>query len=336
MKRHRPGGAARQARILEAMALGICASFFFAFTFVLNRRMSIQGGSWVWSAALRFFFMLPILLALSAAGGGLGGVLAAIRRRPLGWIAWSSVGFGLFYSFLCAASSFGPAWLIAATWQVTIVAGALLSPLFYDKVPAEGGRRPLRHRIPARAIAAGSVILAGIFLMQLREASMAGPGAAPACVALVLVAAFSYPLGNRKMMELCDRGLSTLQRVTGMTICSMPFWAALAAIGLAKDGLPSPGQLFQSSLVAIFSGVVATLLFFKATDLVHGDARSLAAVESTQSGEVVFTLAFGVLAFGDRPPTALGLAGLALVILGMIANSLASARAQNAGTTAPL
>jgi drug/metabolite transporter (DMT)-like permease len=310
---------------LEALGLGIFASFFFAFTFVLNRRMSLQGGSWMWSASLRYLLMLPMLLGLSAARGELTGVLKAIARRPLEWILWSSVGFGLFYSFICAASLFGPSWLLAATWQVTIVAGLLLSPLFFDKIPDGSGFRLVRHRIPGRALAMASVILLGIGLMQLHEAATISPSSALASAGLVLVAAFSYPLGNRKMMELCEGAVSTEQRVCGMTICSTPFWIVLGATAAVKDGPPGLNQVLQSFLVALFAGVAATLLFFKATDLVREDIKLLAVVESTQSGEVVFTLVGGLLVLGDRAPSPLALAGLGLVVLGMVANALSQA-----------
>src|SRR5512133_2363568 len=113
--------------MLRSVALGLLASFFFAFTFVLNRQMDLVGGSWIWSASLRFFFMLPMLAALLASRGDMGAVVADIRARPRPWLLWSSVGFGFFYAPLCFASAYGPSWLIAATWQITIVAGAILT-----------------------------------------------------------------------------------------------------------------------------------------------------------------------------------------------------------------
>ena len=60
--------------------------------------------------------------------------------------------------------------------------------------------------------------------------------------------------------------------------------------------------------VALFSGVIATILFFKATDLVKENLRQLAVIEATQSGEVLFTLLGGIL----------------IVVAGMIGNSLVS------------
>ena len=48
----------------KALILGITASFFFAFTFVLNQQMNLSGGSWFWSSSLRYIFMLPILFII--------------------------------------------------------------------------------------------------------------------------------------------------------------------------------------------------------------------------------------------------------------------------------
>ena len=84
--------------------------------------MHLGGGSWVWSACLRYYFTLPILWAvlLFQGKGGLGRIFREIRRQPLTWLWWSTVGFGLFYAPLSLGSQYGEAWLTAATWQVTI------------------------------------------------------------------------------------------------------------------------------------------------------------------------------------------------------------------------
>ncbi|MDD3141154.1 MAG: multidrug resistance efflux transporter family protein, partial [Lachnospiraceae bacterium] len=75
-------------------------------------------------------------------------------------------------------------------------------------------------------------------------------------------------------------------------------------------------------IVAIFSGIIATVLFFKATDIVSNNTHKLAVIESTQSGEVIFTLLGGVFIFHDKIPTLIGLIGIILVVIGMILNSL--------------
>lgn len=138
----------------------------------------------------------------------------------------------------------------------------------------------------------------------------------------VIIAAFSYPLGNRKMIEVCNNKFNTFQRVFGMTLCSMPFWIIISAFGLSSAGLPSGGQVIQSLIVAIFSGIIATILFFKATDIVSGDTYKLAIIESTQAGEVIFTLLGGVFVFHDKSPTFISLIGIIIVIIGMILSSL--------------
>ena len=69
---------------------------------------------------------------------------------------------------------------------------------------------------------------------------------------LILIAAFSYPLGNRKMMECCPPEFSTFQRVFGMTLCSMPFWLVICFLALSSHNLPSFGQTVQGFLETAF------------------------------------------------------------------------------------
>ncbi len=64
-------------------------------------------------------------------------------------------------------------------------------------------------------------------------------------------------------------------------------------------GLPSFTQVEQTFLVAIFSGVIATILFIAATDRAKGNVHRLATVEETQSGEVIFTALGGWLVLGE-------------------------------------
>lgn len=102
----------------KALFYGILASFFFAFTFLLNHSMNLAGGDWMWSACLRYLIMLPLLFLLlrRMPGRRLQPVLAAVRNRPGAWLLWSTVGFGFFYLPLTLASVFGESWLVAASW----------------------------------------------------------------------------------------------------------------------------------------------------------------------------------------------------------------------------
>ena len=300
----------KQSQFARALWFGILGALFFAFTFIFNRSMNLSGGSWMWSASLRYLFSLPMLAVLVWRKGELTGVLSAIKKSPLTWLIWSTVGFGLFYGPLSLASIYGESWFVAATWQITILAGLLLTPLF-------------GQRVPGKQLLMTLVILLGIILIQIPYfGSGLGSGVVRASL-LILLAAFAYPLGNRKMMVHCKQDqLSTTQRVFGMTLMSTPFWLLLSVFAVADAGLPSGGQILQSLIVAVFSGVVATLLFFEATNLVKHNHKQLAVVEATQAGEVLFTLLGGCLFLGDRLPSLLGFLGIAIVTIGIIGNSL--------------
>lgn len=290
----------------KALIFGIVGSFFFAFTFVLNRSINLAGGYWLWSAVLRYCFTLPILFLFLAPKRTYLPVLEDIRKDPVSWLLWSTVGFGLFYAPLSAASVYAESWFTCAVWQFTIVAGVLLTPVF-------------GKRIPVKNLCWGLVIVAGILLMQVPHFK-SGSVSVRAFI-LIAVGAFAYPLGNRKMMQHCGM-LTTMQRVFGMTLCSIPFWIVCAAVSFGKAGIPTAGQCIQSMLVALFSGVAATVLFFRATDIVKADARKLAIIEATQCGEVIFTLLLGILFLRDPAPAPIAWAGIALIIFGMTANSL--------------
>ncbi|MFN0222948.1 multidrug resistance efflux transporter family protein [Paenibacillus sp. KR2-11] len=307
---------------MRPILIGICAAFFFAFTFVLNRSISLSGGSWMWNASLRYFFMVPLLILL-VGRHRLPPLWAEIRRNPGAWLLWSCVGFGLFYAPLCLASDYSPGWLIAGTWQITIISGSLLAPLF--KQNKDG--RLVRGTVPWRGMGFSLMILLGILLIQAEHFTWNDPSALLLGLLPVLLASFAYPLGNRKMMDLCSGRLSATQRLLGMTLLSMPFWLLLAVFGWIESGVPSSGLVFQSALVAILSGIIATALFFRATDAVHGDMQKLGAVEATQSLEVLFAVIGEVLILSAPLPAVWGWLGMALICLGMAAQSAWSVRA---------
>jgi drug/metabolite transporter (DMT)-like permease len=286
---------------------------FFAFTFILNRSMNLTGGYWMWSSCLRYMITLVLFTVFFWATGRrqvMDQAIGAIKAAPATWLTWSTVGFGGFYFFLTMASQFGESWLVAASWQMTIVCGILLTPLF-DKP------------IPLRNLLLSMLILAGVFLLQAEHfgdsANLAGDLLS---LVPIVIAAFCYPLGNRKMMQSCPPDLGTLSRVYGMILASIPCWILVAIVAWANAGLPGRSQLIQVFCVALFSGCIATSLFFHATDLVKHNLRQLAVVEATQSGEVIFTLLGGVIFLGDPAPSLVGFAGIFLVVAGMIIESL--------------
>ncbi|MFB6467159.1 multidrug resistance efflux transporter family protein [Cytobacillus sp. Hz8] len=309
---------------MKPIALGILSSFFFAFTFVLNRAMELSGGSWIWSSSLRYFFMVPFLLAIVLWRKNFQALIFEMKRHPWKWILWSTIGFGLFYAPITFAAAYGPGWLIAGTWQITIISGSLLVPLFYETIQTKNGPLKKKAKIPLKGLGMSSIILIGVILMQwehfgslsLKEAFI---GTSP-----VFISTFAYPLGNRKMMEICEGRIDVYQRVLGMTMASLPFWIVLAILGLVTVGGPSSGQTFQSLLVTISSGVIATVLFFQATDLVKDNMKKLAAVEATQSIEILFALAGEIVLLHSDLPATIALVGILFVIMGMVFHSYLS------------
>ncbi|KMJ57480.1 membrane protein [Bacillus sp. LL01] len=302
---------------MKAILIGILASMFFAVTFILNRSMELSGGSWLWSSSLRFFFMVPFLVVIVWMRGNLKQLLHEMRSNPVPWFIWSFTGFVLFYGPITFAAAYGPGWLVAGTWQLTIIAGVLLGPFFYKIVQGER----VRERIPMRGLLISMIIFAGVLLIQTQQGSgltlfMILYGILP-----VAVASCAYPLGNRKMMEVCGGRLDTFQRVLGMTLATIPVWLLVATSGYMTAGAPSQEQVIQTFIVAISSGVIATTLFFVATDMVRNSQEKLAAVEATQSTQVLFVLIGEVVLLSTPLPNGMGMFGLIIIIVGMLLHS---------------
>lgn len=296
----------------KALPLGILSSMFFAFTFILNRSMNLGGGYWLWSAPLRYLLTLPLmtLILLIRPRKGISRVIKDIIIQPFNWILWSTVGFGFFYLPLTLASVFGESWMTASSWELTIVAGILLTPLFGKK-------------IPIRNLLLSGLIVMGVFVMQVPNINTDRWINNLLALIPILIAAFAYPLGNRKMMSVCPDELDTMERIFGMLLCSSPFWIIVSIIAMITGGVPTSGQLIQSVGVALFSGIIATTLFFNATDIVKDNPKHLAIIEATQCGEVVFTLIGGIIILKDSIPGVWGFLGIILIVVGMILNSLA-------------
>lgn len=298
-------------RALLAVGIALVSSLFFTVTYVFNRAAAVDGGHWAWTASLRYLLTVPMLLVIIRWQGGLMPVWRALRAAPGAWLFWSSVGFVLFYMLLSYAASSGPSWLVAGSFQVTVVAGMLCAPVLY---------RDARARIPRAALAIGVVIVAGVLLMQLGHANGALDTQGWIALACVLGSAFLYPLGNRGLLLHLERTgieLNATQRVLGLTLASQPAWIALALWAGLETGPPSSSQLWLSAGVALSAGVVATILFFQATGMVRHNPTALGATEAMQAAEVLFAVLLGALFLGEAWPRGIALGGAALVIVGI-------------------
>src|SRR5690606_31507176 len=117
------------------------------------------------------------------------------------------------------AASSGPSWLVAGSFQFTVIAGMLCAPFIYTDAA--------RRRIPRMALAIGALIFAGVLMMQLGHAQGALHRAGWIALACVLGAAVLFPLGNRLLLvhlEQTGESLNATQRVFGMTLASQPMW----------------------------------------------------------------------------------------------------------------
>lgn len=304
--------AATRRSAIVAIALALASALFFTATYVLNRAMASAGGHWAWSASLRYLLTLPMLAVVLPWRGGFAPVWSALRAHPWVWLTWSGIGFTLFCVCLTWAATFAPAWLVAGTFQLTVIAGMLLAPLLY---------RDARSRLPKRALALGGAIVLGIAIMQ--GAHYHGQLDRDAWLALasVTVAAFLYPLGNRAILlhlERTGEALNATQRVFGMTLASQPFWWIVAAYAGVVAGTPAPMQVLLAAGVALFAGTIATILFFQATAMVQGDPAALGAVEAMQAAELLFSTLLGVAFLGEHVPRGLAAGGAVLVIAGIV------------------
>ncbi|WP_078429068.1 multidrug resistance efflux transporter family protein [Alkalihalobacterium alkalinitrilicum] len=309
---------------MKGILIGILAAFFFSFTFIFNRSMELTGGSWLWSASLRFLFMIPFFLLIVFFRNNLKELFLEMKQNLGAWVLWSFVGFVLFYAPITFAAAYGPSWLTAGTWQFTIISGLLLTPLFSTMVQTDNGLRKVRNTIPKKALIISSIIFIGILFIQSTQFQHSNLHVFLLGFLPVIISTFAYPLGNRKMMELCDGRLDTFQRILGMTIASTPFWILMAGYGLVTVGPPSVIQVQQTLLVAICSGVIATSLFFYATELTRHSPEKLGAVEATQSTQIVFVMLGDVLWLASPLPNSIALVGVFIIMLGILSHSLLS------------
>lgn len=309
-----PGAAAQDARrALAAIGLALLSALFFTLTYVLNRAIASDGGHWAWTASLRYLLTLPLLLPLMPWQGGIAPAWRAIRAHPAAWLRCSAIGFVGFYVLLAWAASSGPSWLVAGSFQFTVIAGMLCAPFLY---------RDARRRLPGSALLVAAVIIAGVAMLQLGHAHGRLDRTGWIAFGCVLASAVLYPLGNRLLLlhlERTGEDLNATQRVFGMTLASQPLWWLVAAYAWQQSGAPPASQVWLAAGVAVSAGIIATILFFQATGMVRGHAAALGAVEAMQAAELLFAMVLGVAFLHERWPQGIALWGAGVVVAGICA-----------------
>lgn len=309
-----------RSNALAAIGLALCAALFFTMTYVLNRSLVAGGGHWAWAVILRYLITLPLLALVMPWQGGLGDLPKELKRYPRAWLLWSTVGFVLFGVPLTWAANSGPSWLVAGSFQTTVLAGPLLAPLIY---------RDERRRLAWSSITIGILIVAGVFALQWGYAGGALSASDWLAIAAVVLSAFLYPLGNRMLLlhlEHSGTRLNAVQRVFGMTLCSWPLWLVFTAIALLTIGPPTWREIMLGGGVALSSGVIATVMFFAATDKVRSDPTALAAVEAMQAAELLFATVIGATFLHEAWPQGYSAMGAMAIVVGIALFSWISGR----------
>lgn len=297
------------------ISLGLLSGLFFSSTFVLNRFMSLEGGHWVWSASLRYAFMILLLLMVLRIVQGQKATREVFKLFWEHWFFWvvsGSIGFGCFYALICYSADYAPSWVVAATWQVTIIASLLILMLF-------------ERSFPKKIWLFSLIIFLGVILVNTSHIVVFDlmefiKGSFP-----VLIAAFCYPFGNQlvweskhghKMFPKIDSPLldNTFNKVLLLSLGSVPFWIIL--IALTHPPLPLNAQIFNTALVALLSGIVATTLFLMARHRAKKSSE-IAAVDATQASEVVFALLGEMLFLGTPLPNGQAWFGMVFVFVGL-------------------
>ncbi|WP_201502358.1 multidrug resistance efflux transporter family protein [Psychrobacter cibarius] len=108
---------------------------------------------------------------------------------------------------------------------------------------------------------------------------------------------------------------NAFNKVWLMTLGSLPFWLVLDLV--VHPDLPDTKQVFNTLLVALLAGVAATSIFLYAREKAETSSE-VAGVDATQASEVIFALIGGMLLLNNTLPSAMGLIGIALIIVGLI------------------
>lgn len=301
----------------KILLFGFLASLFFSSTFAINKYLNVDtGGHWYWTAALRYIYVFILINAVILIKSGFTDLVETYKcyfRNILFWLFAGGIGFGVFYMSLCYAASFSDGWVLASTWQTTILFTPLVLYLLGEKVNLKGVYYLLLMFI--------GVICINSYAFDSFDSNLANS------IIPILIAAFSYPLGN-SLCKYASEGKYKKLSVANYEVSRKPLnqillmvLGALPIIGLT--GLivqpiePTKEQYLYIIIVAILTGVIATFFLYKARSYANEDANALAFADGTQALESPLALFWGYLCFSEELPNFVGIVGLILLTLGM-------------------
>lgn len=297
------------------LIIGLFAALFFTATFLINRAISLDGGHWYFSAMLRFFYTILFVAFGFVLFKGFDYLKAVIKEYISNFKFWTisgTIGFGIFYSLICYAADYSPAWVVTTTWQITIIASLIVLAMF--------GRK-LSKKIWFFSF----IIFLGVSLVNLSHMDTSNLEVLLLGFLPVLVAAFAFPYGNqlvweeKKKREEKQENYEILNnafvKLFLLTLGSFPLWLVLY---FTTDAVaPSSGQYLSVALITIFSGVIATSLFLYARSKANTPEK-LVAVDASQSAEVFFALLGEMIFLNVAFPNISGIVGIIITIIGLV------------------
>ncbi len=300
------------------IVFGVIAAFFFSSTFAINRWLNVQeGGHWFWTASLRYlyvFFLLSILVVVFYGVNKYTQTLKCFFKYWYFWVFSGGIGFGAFYLLLCYAASYSAGWVLATTWQITILMTPVIIFILGNKVSLKG-------------IIFLIIMFSGILLVNYEEFKSIALIDLKSILPIT-VAAFCYPLGNTlckygcegryKRMPIHDFEISQniFSQILLMAMGSLPI---LIVVGvLVSPDNPTYSQVYCTAIVALLTGVIATSCLYKARQLSRDNPFALSAADGTQAFEAPLALFWEWLLFNGVLPSFIGYIGLSLVIIGIV------------------
>ncbi|MFA6553805.1 MAG: multidrug resistance efflux transporter family protein, partial [Patescibacteria group bacterium] len=307
------------------MLRGLLASFCLSCGWFGSRLVGVSGGYWGWTALLMNLFAAASLFVwlFFKDPWTLSDTFKVFRRNWVFWVITGSVATALLEFPLSYAMVHAPAWVVTATFELTILVTPLITfPMF--------GRR-----IPMRGVVYSLLIVLGVFLIQWEQSTSVTITDLLAGIVPPLFAAIAYSVGDQLQYEIQRRGAKIFKRfkipfiadlvierpsaiVFLVLLGGLPLQAVFVA--LTASGLPPGSQLLTTLIVGIISIGIGQTIFIGARQKAVG--VQIVGVDATVAGDVVCTAALEILLIHAQWPQLAGLVGIACIVIGIVLYSL--------------
>lgn len=308
--------------MFRLILMGLLAAFCISCGWLGCRLIGMEGGHWAWTAFLfNAFAALTLLfrLVLDRDAFTLYDTFRVFRRHWVFWIITGTTATGLLEAPLAYAMTHAPAWIVTATFQLTILVTPLITfPLF-------------SRCIPMRGVGYSLLVVVGVILVQLEQATSIPLATALVGMVPVLIAAIAYSVGDQLVYEINEFGTRVLGRwkvpfITSDVVQKPAALVFLTLIGglpaqlllllIVHPGWPSSGQMLTTLIVGFLAIGIGQTVFISARQKAVG--IQIVGVDATIAGDVVFTTVGEIVFLSAALPSLTSWIGLALIIMGIV------------------